>query len=550
MKNRFFAWLLILSLLPIFPVAHADACAACSGAGYTRATAFGTGETVFVNCAVCGGTGTKPESSEVQTAGGDTFKPDESFVQLPDPGKYAFSSDQCVYAESDYAVFECETGYDIDGYISALAKSAGLKIENSYDLDEGNIRYYQLSVSSSDNQNTFSASVYYHAAGRISLSSDNPESVSLPDRALAVQLFSWMPKEKSIHLPDISGYARESVTVRKWTPNSITYDCGEDFNLAGYIDVLRYEYGFDLEAIMQDHNENTTYYAMFNPDLDEKTLRIGDSAEIEKTNRHLELAFSAFGFLTIKKAGGSAIQLPVPSDAYYKEESEQKQLPGLYPVYFSDVTHVINQSVYEDVSAGGFERVIAKLITRHCYYDIVEIRETDNEKTFYLFTPGYHVDRISGKTAHLEVRYHADTQTLYLTKSASEIKLANDKKPDPVPIPQPDDPDVTHDPYDPCPTPFPNDESSCSICGGSGNRNCSTCNGFGKYDCGGCDNGSRRCGSCNGTGTRSGGKSCSSCGGRGRQTCSSCSGTGKLTCSSCSGSGKTRCSTCGGDGKR
>lgn len=109
MTRQISSFLLALLLLFVSLRAQAESCEVCGDTGYLEMPGFGTNELIRVNCTGCGGTlDTTEEAAEpsVTIQAVDT-------LQLIDPGDYANGDDQCVYAESWYAVFECKDGYDM-----------------------------------------------------------------------------------------------------------------------------------------------------------------------------------------------------------------------------------------------------------------------------------------------------------------------------------------------------------------------------------------------------------------------------------------------------
>lgn len=93
---------------------------------------------------------------------------------------------------------------------------------------------------------------------------------------------------------------------------------------------------------------------------------------------------------------------------------------------------------------------------------------------------------------------------------------------------------------------------SCSSCGGRGRNTCSSCSGQGRTRCGRCSGqGRTSCSSCGGSGQTGVGQHrtfCGGCSGSGRNNCSFCFGSGQAQCSGCGGRGENNCSPCAATG--
>lgn len=93
---------------------------------------------------------------------------------------------------------------------------------------------------------------------------------------------------------------------------------------------------------------------------------------------------------------------------------------------------------------------------------------------------------------------------------------------------------------------------SCSTCGGRGRNTCSSCHGQGRTRCVRCSGqGRTSCSSCGGSGQTGTGQHrtfCGGCSGSGRNNCSFCFGSGQAQCNGCGGRGENACSPCDATG--
>lgn len=506
--KRFLLFLLLFSLLLTPLWSHGESCALCNDTGYMQMPVFGTNELVWVNCTACSGGIAAP----VSTAPAATQSPAQAAdtLQLPDPCDYANGYDKCIAAQKGYAAFTCTEGYDIDGYLEALTASTGLEITGVYDIGHGFACFYQLThlqINGSLYQDTCHATVFYYAGSGISLAAAPDGAVRMPDRA-------------SIVLPDPRDYAYGEITDFAESNFSIRVDSEEGFALEEYIQQLRYEYGFDVEAVERD--EYSLNYALYNPDIDTELFPISFYKTFNESTRQLEIYYRPEeNSLRLYLATNSIIQLPSLSDEihYVAPGYSMPELPNLenYTVERGD-----SQCSYSFEESYDWESYIVMLIEEG--FNVTDIIKEGGKITYYLLKSNYNAERIHNDTSHLSVSYDYSENEMTLVKDAYALDLP--KSGQPVESPGISyyagsdtdgyDDDDDYDYYD------DDDDDKCSYCHGTGERTCLSCNGKGYIDCGACYN-DPYCSYCNGRGQRS----CPSFGcHNGKQDCSFCGGDG------------------------
>lgn len=509
MTKRFMAFLLALFILPLLPCAQAEVCNTCGGKGYVEMPLFGTGDLVHVNCPTCGGTLAATAAPVATPAPLQAV----TSLTLPEPSDYANDDMPCIYAEKGFAVFQGNRQFDIDGYIAALALS-GLEVVKEHEYYSGNIRYYQLNhpaFSTEQYQDTCHVAVYFDITGILTLAAAPEASIRFPACA-------------SITLPDPAPFANGEDRISSRYLNGVSFFCEEGYDIEGYINLLRNEYGFDVEGF--DRYSDAGYqYGLNNVDIDTALFPIRSDTAITRATRQVEVTYTEARDHSKGKIGiflpdvdgqvSSIIQLPVRDEGYYRS-SVELTLPEPPSGGSCDIAPDDDRCSYTFAKPYDPLPYVVNLIEEG--FTITGIEESGETTTYYLFKHGYHVKRIHHDTSHVRISYDSSDMKLTIRKAAFSLKLPVSGQPteEPKYTPAPTSGSggggggtVTHGPQ----------KERCNQCNG-GRRTCGSCFGNGYIDCGGCYDG------------------CSQCGGDGRRNCPN---------SGCSG-GTESCSFCGGDG--
>ena len=365
----------------------------------------------------------------------------------------------------------------------------------------------------------YESGLYDEKHGHISFAVGEGGFVQLPVRADSIKQFfkypdKWMPTEKSLTLPDVLPYAKGEDEIHSWTTSSMVYRCPEGFDIDGYIDLLRYQYGFDVEAVVKDHGEGCIRYALNNPDIDAKSIKTDEATAFTRTKRQLEITYSLGGLLSLYTADYSSIQLPVRTGAYYMDNEEQIDLDCwiIDSPYHDEYSKNGNQHIHANYSSYRFWKVVHALVRYQDFY-VSGIVENGSTVTCYLFMPGFHTRRLSDGISHISFAYNADTEELIIEKDTMSIELP-ESVPRPTPVPE----------RTPAPNPdggggggggdtpiIDHTEERCSICGGDGWRTCGSCFGRGSVGYGSdlrdcpnfnCRGGEVECWTCGGDGKK------------------------------------------------
>lgn len=442
----------LCALLAVSFAAFADNCAVCGGMGYQVLPVFGSNETVKVNCSACGGRGLDqpaetpaPEPSETAATAQSRY---EGGLYLPDPRDFARGKDECVFTDDGYAVFECGADYDLDGYLAMLTGQMGYVISQSCEMEYGNVRFFKLTHPEYNGPlylDDCCATVYYTVDGRISLAT-GMNGIPISGRA-------------SYTLPDPGPYAKGEDEQTSLRDSYTDFVCEEGYDIEGYVDLLRYEYGYDVNALFTSDDRHHTYYCMYNPDIEVDTYRVNKKDTRWNVDMQFYLDYyDRKGYsLTIREEEGGIIRLPNRTGGSIWAR-EKKELPDPPDISGSQRTRGNTKCSYKFKEQYDPERYVIQLIVEG--FDIADIVTEDTLTTYYLFMPGYDIDRMHHDAAHMSVSYDTGTKTLTLSVANRLLELPSSGQP------------TTKPKSTATPNVGPGD---CNICGGDGK--CDKCGG-------------------------------------------------------------------------